>query len=214
MAKHYDNNAAGWNRKTERLGLLEAYRGLVHSALKRAQYVMPQKELDVLDAGIGTGAMSKALGHVLGRRFNLEGIDISANMLIEAKRYLCMEDINLSLSQSEVCALPFSENSFDIVLIGHVVEHLGCPELAFKEAYRVLRPGGIIVGCVTRQSVAAAYVQYIWHTHQVSMKQAQQWLKQSGFGSVKPIPLSKRSSMRKFSIGYVGRKPECASAMH
>ena len=39
-------------------------------------------------------------------------------------------------------ALPFPDASFDAVLCTHVAEHLACPEAAFNEMARVLRPGG------------------------------------------------------------------------
>lgn len=48
----------------------------------------------------------------------------------------------------DVCAeggcLPMADNSFDCVVLHHVLEHFGCGEAAglIREAYRVLRTGG------------------------------------------------------------------------
>lgn len=41
-------------------------------------------------------------------------------------------------------ALPFANNSFDVVVCKFVIEHLRTPLETFKEFYRVLRPGGVL----------------------------------------------------------------------
>jgi SAM-dependent methyltransferase len=41
--------------------------------------------------------------------------------------------------------LPFGDNSFDIVLLHNVVEHLAAPLSSFREIARVLRPGGVLL---------------------------------------------------------------------
>jgi SAM-dependent methyltransferase len=41
--------------------------------------------------------------------------------------------------------LPFPENSYDIFLTMDVFEHLFNPEIAIKEIYRVLKPGGVYI---------------------------------------------------------------------
>lgn len=42
----------------------------------------------------------------------------------------------------DICALPFEENSFDIIFCNHVLEHIEDDQLALQELFRVLRPGG------------------------------------------------------------------------
>jgi len=44
-----------------------------------------------------------------------------------------------------ISALPFRENSFDLITANMVVEHLDDPVLQFHEVSRVLKPGGIFV---------------------------------------------------------------------
>jgi ubiquinone/menaquinone biosynthesis C-methylase UbiE len=45
-------------------------------------------------------------------------------------------------------ALPFDDGSFDAVLHSSVLEHLHSPWIAAREMYRVLRPGGCVLGVV------------------------------------------------------------------
>ncbi len=52
--------------------------------------------------------------------------------------------------------LPAEDNSFDSAICTAVLEHLEEPELAIKECFRVLKPGGIAVYSVP----------FIWHLHE------------------------------------------------
>ncbi len=53
-------------------------------------------------------------------------------------------------------AIPADEGSFDSALCTAVLEHLEEPELAVRECYRVLKPGG----------TAIYSVPFIWHLHE------------------------------------------------
>lgn len=44
--------------------------------------------------------------------------------------------------KADICNLPFEDNSFDIILCNHVLEHIPNDIKAIKELYRVMKPGG------------------------------------------------------------------------
>lgn len=41
----------------------------------------------------------------------------------------------------DICAMPFDDNSFDVVFCNHVLEHIPDDQLAMKEILRVMKPG-------------------------------------------------------------------------
>ena len=44
--------------------------------------------------------------------------------------------------KADICNLPFNNNSYDIILCNHVLEHIPDDTKAMHELYRVLKPGG------------------------------------------------------------------------
>lgn len=45
--------------------------------------------------------------------------------------------------KADICQLPFEDNSFDIILCNHVLEHIPDDKKAMQELYRILKPGGM-----------------------------------------------------------------------
>lgn len=53
-------------------------------------------------------------------------------------------DLNSPLAdvKADICALPFKDDSFDVILCNHVLEHIPDDRKALSELYRILRPSG------------------------------------------------------------------------
>jgi ubiquinone/menaquinone biosynthesis C-methylase UbiE len=45
--------------------------------------------------------------------------------------------------KADICNLPFPDNSYDMILCNHVLEHIPNDKLAMQELYRVMKPGGM-----------------------------------------------------------------------
>jgi ubiquinone/menaquinone biosynthesis C-methylase UbiE len=89
----------------------------------------------VLDVATGAGYVAAA---VAARKAEPVGIDFSAAQVrLARERYP-----NLAFEQADAEALPFSDHSFEAVLNAFGLCHLPNPDLALREAFRVLKPGG------------------------------------------------------------------------
>ncbi|RIV67451.1 class I SAM-dependent methyltransferase [Flagellimonas aequoris] len=53
-------------------------------------------------------------------------------------------DLNSPLAdvKADICNLPFDDNSFDVILCNHVLEHIPNDTKAMQELHRVMKPGG------------------------------------------------------------------------
>jgi ubiquinone/menaquinone biosynthesis C-methylase UbiE len=91
----------------------------------------------ILDVGCGTGYF---LNLMRKRRFNCTGIDISENMLLEARKNF--SDLPVQLADAR--KLPFKDNSFDAVISIETLRYFSKRDSLVKEIYRVTKPGGKI----------------------------------------------------------------------
>ena len=64
-------------------------------------------------------------------------------MIAEAGKGECPE--NLRFEVADAMALPYDDDSFDVVLIANALHIVPGPEKALSEIERVLRPGGLLI---------------------------------------------------------------------
>ena len=195
-----------WQAKIDRFGFEAAYADLISRVLCHWRYRVAARDPRVLDAGVGTGAMAAAFAKQLGRPFRLVGVDLSGEMLAQVRDRFARSPVQVDLLQADLASLPFADHSFDVVLVAHVLEHLSAPDHVLAELYRVLKPGGVLIACITRRSWMGLFVQMLWRTHRVDTALARHWLRRAGFAEVRAMSLKKDQAARKWSSGYVARK--------
>lgn len=95
--------------------------------------------LRVLDVGCGAGP---ALRFLAARGQEAVGVDLIYYPLAEAQHLVATK----GLVQADVGAtLPFANDSFDLLLLSEIVEHLSDEQPLLRECYRVLRRDGRVV---------------------------------------------------------------------
>ena len=111
----------------------------LHAALVRR--IRGHEPRAVLEVGSGPGnALARLRGALPNAR--LTGIDLSPFLLERARRRLPEEAVQLI--HGDATELPWPERTFDAVVAQHFLGHLprGTAPRAWREAGRVLRPGG------------------------------------------------------------------------
>ncbi|MCE5185851.1 MAG: methyltransferase domain-containing protein [Planctomycetaceae bacterium] len=100
---------------------------------------VPLRDLQVLEAGCGTGRISS---QIITRGADLTVLDIGENLVRHVRDTLGCKGV-----VGDVCSLPFETSSFDMVISSECIEHTPDPRKAIEEMCRVCRPGGTV--CIT-----------------------------------------------------------------
>ena len=95
---------------------------------------------DVLEIGCGTGKNTEWL---LAKSKSIIAADFSEGMLAKAKTKIDNKIVQFIKTDVREQWL-FNENSFDLISFSLVLEHIENIDFIFKEAKRVLKPGGFL----------------------------------------------------------------------
>lgn len=106
-------------------------------------WLAPRPGQKLLDVAGGTGDIAFRF---LARAGHGEAVvlDLTEPMLVEGRKRAEAEHLSDSLNWvvGDAMALPFPDNSFDVYTISFGIRNVTRPEVALREAFRVLRPGG------------------------------------------------------------------------
>jgi len=97
----------------------------------------------VLDLGSGAGFDCFLAANQVGKKGKVIGVDMTAEMLERARENARKGNFgNVEFRLGEIENLPVGDNQVDIIISNCVINLSPNKERVFKEAFRVLRPGG------------------------------------------------------------------------
>jgi len=99
------------------------------------------KAKDVLEVACGPGM---GLGYIAETARTVVATDIE-DVHIEIARKLYKDRDNIDVMKRDAKDLSFSDKSFDVILLLEAIYYLKHPEIFLKNAYRLLRKGGILL---------------------------------------------------------------------
>ncbi|HPI67366.1 MAG TPA: methyltransferase domain-containing protein [bacterium] len=95
------------------------------------------KNKKILDVGAGTGRLAIRLAE--------KGVDVTAlDISPEILKILSKKNKKIKTITADAKALPFPDNSFDVIVAAFLIVHLKELKYFFAESYRVLKPGGLL----------------------------------------------------------------------
>jgi predicted TPR repeat methyltransferase len=152
----FDGFAASFDKKLAQL----SYRApaICHAMLEDAGFEAA-KQLDILDAGCGTGLCGPLITPYARR---LVGVDLSAGMLTEAKD----KGVYDELAKGELTEyLRAHRDAFDLVVSADTLVYFGNLDEVMTAAAAALRPGGHMIFTLEEAGAGEGALDFVLRTH-------------------------------------------------
>ncbi len=135
------------------------------------QMLAPAPGERLLEIGFGTGHVLVELARAVGPTGQVVGLDLSENMVAQARELLERENLTdrATLERGDAEDLPYASDSFDGIFTCFTLELFDTPQIprVLAQCRRVLRPGGrIVVASVSKETKHGLVVRAYEWTHQ------------------------------------------------
>lgn len=117
------------------------------TAANSAAFLLPhlQPTMTLLDVGCGPGTITADLALNYVSQGHVTALENAPSVLDTARAYAAERGAaNITFVTGDVHALPFADDTFDVVHAHQVLQHVADPVRALAEMRRVAKPGGIV----------------------------------------------------------------------
>ncbi|WAC75137.1 bifunctional demethylmenaquinone methyltransferase/2-methoxy-6-polyprenyl-1,4-benzoquinol methylase UbiE [Roseateles sp. SL47] len=121
----------------------------------------------VLDIAGGTGDLARAFAKKVGERGMVVHTDINEAMLRTGRERLLDEGLVLPTNLCDAEALPYKDNTFDLVSVAFGLRNMTHKDKALAEMCRVLRPGGRLLVLEFSRVAEPLRKPYDWYSFKV-----------------------------------------------
>jgi len=143
LSIYNDHATEWWDQKSARFRSLHRITPFRLQLIE--EFVGPVAGKKIADLGCGGGLLAIPL---LDRGANVTGVDISAESIAVAREVAGRRG---KFIVGDICHLPLPADSFDLVLLMDVMEHIESADRVMQEASRILSSGGkLIIGTINR----------------------------------------------------------------
>ncbi|MCK5890342.1 methyltransferase domain-containing protein [Aeromicrobium sp.] len=113
------------------------------TAASSAAYLLPElrRGMDVLDLGCGPGTITLDLAEIVAPGVAVGVENVEAPLVAAREEAARRDDTRTRFEIGDATALPFDDDTFDVVHAHQVLQHLVDPVAALREMIRVCRPG-------------------------------------------------------------------------
>lgn len=148
----YGSSPQGWTNKL--LSVITHLHPVWKDALEASVFYLPIKSGGrLLEVGCGSGL---ALQSMQAKGWSVTGVDFDLGA-VEAAR-----GKGLDVRHGQLSALAFADESFDAVVMSHVIEHVPSPIELLRECRRVLKKNGVVIA-LTPNAKSRGHRRYARH---------------------------------------------------
>jgi ubiquinone/menaquinone biosynthesis C-methylase UbiE len=143
--------------------------------LIRRSFVKKLKKYDIkgtiTDIGCGPGYLLQVIAKEMPENI-LVGVDISEEMVERAKANLAAMGYGerIEFKQGSADHLPFGDGTQDFIVSTLSLHHWDEPQSAFKEIYRVLKPGGQMLIYDLRRDARRLFFYLVWFAQNIALR--------------------------------------------
>jgi ubiquinone/menaquinone biosynthesis C-methylase UbiE len=132
---------------------------------------------DVLEVAPGPGYV--AIEMAKAGAYHVTGLDVSRTMVELAHRNAAEAGVDVDFRQGNASAMPFADESFDLLACSAAFKNFSQPHRALEEMYRVLRPGGTALVLDLRKDVTMPEIRKYFRA--IGLSTVERWMTLAAF---------------------------------